>query len=202
MKHLSSSELVGLVEGTLADHRAAHVEGCGVCRAAAADLGAVMRRAASVDDGVPEPSPLFWDHLSARVREAVAHEQVGRAPWWLASWLAGRPFAPVAAALVILVLVSATVVMRRPALPIRVDAPRDAALVESGMDVDATLDPANSEVWEVLTAAAADLELDDAHAAGMSVQSSAIDGAVQRLSTDELNELGRLLQTELKRSSN
>jgi hypothetical protein len=34
------------------------------------------------------------------------------------------------------------------------------------------------------------------------VQSSAIDRAVQGLSADELNELGRLLQSELKRSSN
>lgn len=199
MKHLSSSELVEFVEGTLGASRAAHIDACGRCRAAASDLQDVMRRAASVDGDIPEPSPLFWDHFSARVRESVANERVGRAPWWLTSW---QPFAPVAAALVILVLGSATVVMRRPALTIGVDGPREAARVEPGMDVDATLDPANNEVWEVLSAAAADLELDDAHAAGMSVQSSAIDGAVQRLSAAELNELGRLLQSELKRSSN
>jgi hypothetical protein len=54
----------------------------------------------------------------------------------------------------------------------------------------------------VLTAAAADLELEEAHAAGLSVQPSAIDRAVQRLTADELNELGRLLQSELKRASN
>ncbi len=199
MKHLSSSELVEVIEGTLDARRAAHVGACDVCRAAATNLEDVMRRASTVDDGVPEPSPLYWDHLSARVREAVADERIGGAPWWLASW---RPLAPVAAAVVILVLVSATVVMRRPAPPVSIDVTREAAYVEPGMDMDATVDPANTEVWEVLTAAAADLELEDAHAAGLSVQSAAIDRAVQRLSADELNELGRLLQSELKRSSN
>ena len=32
----------------------------------------MLRDVAAVD--VPEPSPLFWDHLSARMREAIAHE--------------------------------------------------------------------------------------------------------------------------------
>jgi len=199
MKHLSSPELVEFIEGTLDARRAAHVGACDICRAAATDLQDVMRRASSVDNQVPEPSPLFWDHLSARVREAVADERTGGASWWLTSW---RPFAPAAAALVVVVLVSATVVMRRPAPPVSVGEARETAHVEPGMDIDATIDPANREVWEVLTAAAADLELEDAHAAGLSVQSSAIDRAVQGLSADELNELGRLLQSELKRSSN
>ena len=38
---------------------------------------------------VPEPSPLFWNHLSARVRDAVAVEPIPRA-WWMTYW---RPFA-------------------------------------------------------------------------------------------------------------
>lgn len=199
MTHLSPAELVEFVEGTLDSRRTGHVDACHTCRAAAADLQAVLRRAAAADDGVPEPSPLFWEHLSARVRDGVADEHVGRAPWWLGSF---RPLMTVAAALVIVVLVSATLVMRRTPAPVDSAEPREVAHVPHGMDVDATIDPANREVWEVLTAAAADLELEDAHAAGLSVQASAVDRAVQRLSADELNELGRLLQSELKRSSN
>src|SRR5213594_321234 len=41
---------------------------------------------------VPEPSPLFWDHLSQRVREAVANEPPP-APGWMnrlnVAWAAG-----------------------------------------------------------------------------------------------------------------
>jgi hypothetical protein len=199
MKHLSPSELVELVEGTLATARVGHLDACDRCRAAAAELENAVQRASAIDEGVPEPSPLFWDHLSARVRAAVAHEHVSRTAGWLASV---RPLAPVAAAVVVLVLVSATMIMRRPAVPVSLQPGTDVAHVEPGMDVDSTIDPAHGEVWEVLTAAAADLELDEAHAAGMSVPPSAIDRAVQRLSADELNELGRLLQSELKRSSN
>ena len=42
-----------------------------------------------------------------------------------------------------------------------------------------TLDDEHAEVWAVLTAAAADLEFDEAHAAGMAVQPAAVDRAVQ-----------------------
>jgi len=66
----------------------------------------------------------------------------------------------------------------------------------------ATPDGENSEVWAVLTAAASDVAFEDAHAAGMHVPPAAIDHAVQDLSAAELAELGRLLQGELKRSSN
>ena len=35
---------------------------------------------------MPEPSPLFWDHLSSRVHDAVAAEGQPRAPWWRIDW--------------------------------------------------------------------------------------------------------------------
>jgi hypothetical protein len=199
MNHLSPSELVEWLEGTLAARRAEHVNACETCQASVTELQEITQRVSASEGAVPEPSPLFWDHLSTRIREAVAAEQVGRTPWWLA---AARPFAPVAAAVILLVLVSATVVIRRSAPPASVEPAREVTHVEPGMDVDVTVDSENREVWEVLTAAAADLELEEAHAAGLSVQPSAIDRAVQRLTADELNELGRLLQSELKRSSN
>jgi DNA-binding GntR family transcriptional regulator len=63
-------------------------------------------------------------------------------------------------------------------------------------------DADNAEVWSVLTSAASSVEFEDAHDAGMHVYPAAIDHAVQDLSPAELTELGRLLQAELKRSSN
>jgi hypothetical protein len=56
--------------------------------------------------------------------------------------------------------------------------------------------------WAVLTAAAADLHFDEARDAGIDVPSAAVDRAVTQLTRDELSELGRLLQSELKGSSN
>jgi hypothetical protein len=38
-------------------------------------------------EAVPEPSPLFWDHFSARVRVATAHESTPDQRLWLP----GRP---------------------------------------------------------------------------------------------------------------
>ncbi len=37
--------------------------------------------AVAVSAEMPEPSPLFWDHLSARVRTAVAEDVERPAPW-------------------------------------------------------------------------------------------------------------------------
>jgi len=70
--HLRPDELIDLAEGTRAESSAAHLAECAVCRLQVAELKAMMSAAADVD--VPEPSPLFWDHFSARVHAAVADE--------------------------------------------------------------------------------------------------------------------------------
>jgi hypothetical protein len=63
---------------------------------------------------------------------------------------------------------------------------------------DLIAEPDDSDVWQVLTSAAADVPVEDAHAAGMAVPSGAVDRAMQRLTPAELTELGRLLQSELR----
>ena len=187
MNHLSPSEFVDLVEGTL------DAERCESCRRSGEELRRVFEASAARGD-VPEPSPLFWEHFSARVREAVAQETVS-APGWMA-W---RPAFVAVAALAILVTAGSFIMRPVPgALPI---ATRVAEVTSSEPAFEIAADT-NTEVWEVLTAAAADLEWDDAREAGMGVQPATIDRAVQRLSTEELTELGRLLQSELKRTSN
>src|SRR5947209_4084031 len=69
MGHLKSNELIDLAEGIRPEASAPHLQACGDCRRQLDDLRAMMTAAANVD--VPEPSPLFWDHLSARVHAAV-----------------------------------------------------------------------------------------------------------------------------------
>src|SRR5437870_13181852 len=85
MKHLSAEEFVDAAEGTLAAVRAAHLRTCEACRTQADSLGALLRDTAAID--VPDPSPLFWDHFSARVRERIAGQpEADRASWLSAGW--------------------------------------------------------------------------------------------------------------------
>ncbi len=68
--HLSADEHLAALERTLSEERQAHVSDCRTCQDALARTQAVI--AAVRSDDVPEPSPLFWDHFSARVHAATA----------------------------------------------------------------------------------------------------------------------------------
>jgi hypothetical protein len=108
--HLSTDELVAVLDRHLDAGRRQHFDGCDACRAAVADLEATFARVAVAD--VPEPSPLFWDHLSARIQAATAAEPMAvGAPASRSFW---RPVVAVAAAAVV---VLAVVMSRAPAVP-------------------------------------------------------------------------------------
>ena len=201
--HLQDTEFVDFAEGTLAGPRAAHLDTCAECRAQAEDVAAALREVSSVE--MPEPSPLFWEHFSARVRDQVAHETPERAGWWTAVGV--RALVPLVAALAVIVAVfSATLLPRIGRSPAAVsgELASSHAAVDSNLsaDVDAAapVDAKNAEVWDVLTAAASDMGVEDAHAAGMATHPGAVDHEVTHLSQAELTELGRLLQTQLKGS--
>jgi hypothetical protein len=72
--HLSADDQIAALEGALSAEARAHVAGCDACRDSVARMSAVV--GALRADEVPEPSPLFWDHLSARVREGTAADPV------------------------------------------------------------------------------------------------------------------------------
>lgn len=204
MTHLSEAEFVDLAENDAAgisDTRAAHAETCAPCRAQVDALRAMLRETRAVE--VPEPSPLFWEHLSMRVRGGIAAEPVpGRSAW---DWIGIRGLVPLAAAAVLIVAVFSGALLVRAA---RDGAPpiADRSVTAPAASVpgrpDAIPDAENAEVWAVLTAAASTLKLEDARDAGMHVPAAAIERAVQDLTAAEMAELGRLLQSELKRSSN
>jgi hypothetical protein len=203
MTHFSDTELVDLVEDTLEPRRAAHAETCAACREQADTLRAILRDAKAVD--VPAPSPLFWEHFPARVRATLAEEPGPGRAGWLPVGVRGLMSFAAAAALIIAVF-SGVMLVRgsRGGQPLAPLVAGNAAVAVTGADarVDGTPDAENAEVWAVLTAAASDVEFEDAHDAGMHVYPAAIDHAVQDLSAAERAELGRLLQSELKHASN
>ena len=73
MAHLTASRLIDLAEGAAPEAFAPHLQTCAACRQQLDALCTTMSAVAEV--AAPEPSPLFWDHLSARVHEAVAADQ-------------------------------------------------------------------------------------------------------------------------------
>ena len=106
--HLTPEELIDSRERQLPPARQAHADSCAVCRAEIARLDEVLLDVAAVD--VPEPSPLFWDHLSARIRDRVAHEPpptagrehpLARLTDWLMGWGSAPRWAFAAALLVL-----------------------------------------------------------------------------------------------------
>jgi hypothetical protein len=201
MSHLSQDELLEAAEGRAG--RREHVEACPSCRTKVDELVAVLREAAAVE--VPEPSPLFWRHFSARVSEAVRQQnRVGdgeleevraqgrRAA--LARWgrTGLRLLAPALAVLILAVVVRS---MWQPA-PSESTAKRAAAVdVPTLAPVDDAA--ADEEAWGVFSVLAS-----EADATGASLEPAApgvADVAVLQLTDDERGELIRLLKAELER---
>ena len=204
MRHLADAELVDAADGTLSAPGAAHLESCERCRAAATRLASTLRDVATVD--VPEPSPLFWDHFSARVHEAVAVEQPAPSRGF---WKTLRaPWVQVAGFCVLVIAVVSAAWLVRPGADHTSDLtlasainPQPAAASAPQEATDATDDPA----WAVLSAAAADVSPDISEgqtpSTGLTVRPAAVDTAVQQLTPEERAELRRLLQYEMKRAS-
>jgi hypothetical protein len=82
--HLSPEEWVAAADGTLESSREAHASDCAACRLEIARVREMLGRVAEAE--VPEPSPLFWDHFSMRVRLATRHEPVRRPGSAAAAW--------------------------------------------------------------------------------------------------------------------
>ena len=83
MSHLSRDERLLALDDALPQGRVAHLAECVACRADVETLRKVVARVRASD--VPEPSPLFWDYLAARVSDAIAREPlpVAASPaWW------------------------------------------------------------------------------------------------------------------------
>ena len=202
--HLAPEELIDLAEGGRAESTAPHLQACAVCRQQIVTLRAAMSAvvdaadAASGGNGadIPEPSPLFWDHLSRRVREAVADEMPGSgfARWrWRttlpASWRTWA-MAGVAAAVAVSIYVTAPRTLTRPS-----DA-RNAAASAPLQPFGAADDP-SFVLFADLTEQMDEQAITEA---GWSSHVGAVDEVVASLTDDERIELQRLLKEELAKS--
>ncbi len=189
--HLTPEQLIDIAEGTTPSSAAPHLASCGTCRQQLADLRAMMTAAADAD--APEPSPLFWDHLSSRVHEAVDAEPAAPAwNWWLR---AGMPFALATGAAILIAFIATTRLIAPHAMP---DPPAMVFVASPPPDTlsaDVT-DPSLALVADLTQ----DLGFDEAREAGLAPRGSA-EHAVTHLSEDELRQLKDLLQEEMGKSS-
>lgn len=201
--HLTALELVDLVEHTRPEVSAPHLASCERCRAQLQEMRRLMAAASAVQ--VPEPSPLFWDRFSDRVRDAVAAERDVPRRWWNAGMSWRRLLIPASAVAVAAILVVSAMTPRAPApqAPIASTAsnhPAPAvAPAASGVLNDGFEDAADDESLTLVADLSAALNLDPATDANLAPNGGA-EHAVTHLNDDELRELQQLLKQELASS--
>jgi len=188
MRHLNEEELIDLAEGTTPESSSSHLASCEQCRRQLKDLRGVMLEASRVE--VPEPSPLFWDHLSARVHDAIANENAPQASsnrWW---W-----FVPVGAFAAI-VLAAAITFRGNGAQPLNAPHPEMPAGSVASESVPLADDPSLSLIADL----AGEVDWDAASEAGFATAAGSIDRAVSDLTPEERMELQRILKEEMSKS--
>jgi hypothetical protein len=194
--HLQPDELIDLAEGTRAESSATHLAECAVCRLQLEELKATMSAAADVD--VPEPSPLFWDHFSARVRQAVDAEGAPRRSLW--TWpRVVIPAVSVATAVLAVVVTLNRGSAGRGNTPLPTVVPAPVALPVASVDLLADPQSAGDTALTLVAELSSDMDFETARDAGLAARGSA-EHAVTHLTGSELRELQRLLQEELARS--
>jgi hypothetical protein len=186
MKHLTPDQLLDVAEGTRARDEFAHLAACAGCERQVAELRETMGVAAEVE--VPEPSPLFWEHLSANVRERVAEEPAQPAWWW------GVPQFGLAAAAVAIVVLAAGSVFRQGGAPAAPGEP-PMAVVEAPLADAVSFD--DDPALALLADLSAGIDWEAASEAGLTPAPGTADRVVMALTVDERLELQRILEEAL-----
>ena len=189
MGHLSPEELIDIADGTSPEPP--HVASCGACRGQLADARAMMAAVTSVD--VPEPSPLFWEHLSARVSEAVRAE-AAPAPPWFSSWRIVAPVAALAAAAALMIAVGVGRRMNTDTsvpMALAPSAQAQASAEPRALLSDGSEDPGLAFVADLADGA----DVDAASVAPLG--ESPADHAVSHLNETELRALAALLKADM-----
>jgi len=197
-RHLRPDELVDVAEGTLSESSAPHLESCEACRRQLADMRAMMSAAAAVD--VPEPSPLFWDHCSERVRQAIALEDAPRRTSWWERWSWPRVVVPLSAAAFAVVIIAA-VLGTRPGVPPASPEVSSASQASAVLNrpLFEPLDASADQSLSLVAALTADLDWDAVSGMEWTPHAGGPDEAMGELTGGELSELQRLLKEELGR---
>ena len=145
---------------------------------------------------VPEPSPLFWNHLSQRVRDAVAVEPVPSPSWtsrFNLAWAGGM------AGAVAVALIAMTLSVRHQ--PAGEPGGAAAPLVADVIGVTGALPSLEDDAsWAVMGELASEINFDEAGAAGLALAPGGAEGALSQMSGDEQRAVVELLQQEMKNS--
>lgn len=186
--HLTPDETIDLVDGRASDAVREHAASCVACRR----QGELVAEAVALarTDEVPEPSPLFWDRLSARVGEAIRREARETESSGVAGWRRWLPVQALAATLALAVTAGVWLV-RQPDVP-RMAGPAAAA-------PEAWAVPVDDGAWDLVTGLASDLNVDGGEGDAVDPAPGSAERAVEHLSRDEQSELVRLLEAELTR---
>jgi hypothetical protein len=187
MTHLTHQELVDALEGDLIPARRAHLDTCPACLKELADLSAILDAARAVE--VPEPSPLFFHHLSARVRAAV--EEPPADVWALPKWIRPQIVLPIAG-------MGAAIFTLAVAISRPIVVPASPTHEVASVMVDAPLpDAASVDAWLVVADLIGPVDVETAQAAGVGTGLGTAERAALELNESEQRELLRLLRIEL-----
>ena len=181
MTHLRPDELIDAMEGTLPGERQAHLASCEQCRTQRDELAAVLHEAKQVS--VPEPSPLFWNHFSGRVRVAIDQEPSSAGAW--PAWLRWQVLLPLGVAAMMILGLMMT-------MPVDHAVTSDSTIAEAPPE-------AMGESWGAVADLVGQLDIETASAAGV-IAPGVAELAVLELTAEEQLELTRLLQAELTRA--
>jgi hypothetical protein len=194
---LTPDEFVDLVDGTLAAEREAHLAICAACAKTATDVREALTAAMSAE--VPEPSPLFWPGVNARVQAAVAGSAV---TGWRA-WLRLDVLVPIAGLALVVVAMASAIDAVSPRGPYR--AGPDVAIANRPLEVpsnaaDVALAPpaATDDALAMVADLASALPEGGWDALGIT-RLPDLDVAAAALTADERDALAALLQSAVER---
>lgn len=187
MKHLTPDERLALIESADAPSHP-HLLACACCRAEVEEGRAALGEARLSE--VPEPSPLFWEHLSAGVSERVAADPGTRRPFRVA-WRMLIPTAVGVAAVLFAVWIDREAT-RGPVAPLPV--PASSAETTAGPIGD-------DESWSMLAQLAGELDVDTLSDSLGTSEATGANDAVYQLNVQEQASLAELLQAETGQSS-
>ena len=199
--HLTEVDFVDLAEGTRAESSAPHLASCERCRQHLLEMRRLMAAASAAE--VPEPSPLFWDHLSRRVSDAVAAERELPRRWWHATALRRLLIPASAMAVAAILIVSLLTRMPAPQTPVAGGATNQpgTATAPDGVLSDGFEQAADDESLMLVADLSAALSVDAATDADAEpAPRGSAEHAVTLLNDDELRELQQLLKQELASS--